>query len=266
MAETVQVRCCFTFPTCACSFVTPADDGIQKSLPPADTPPTSPVDLDYHKSAYRRVTIDDNGVHDFDLGRRQSSPAPKKLQKFSRRSGHRSISSMTEVQHERHPSDGSDSASIRQRISSFFPGGNNLHKSNSGRSQTSVEVQDDPLPDTKKELEIRLNYHLSELDMLKKTIQTANDMIRQQQERFQILQARSTLDMKHAMQKQERMIGIAKTNRDSYVEFVAFHRRQLERIKYKRIEIETDAGLEPTLPAVYRSLMGDEEWGRLFVP
>jgi len=174
---------------------------------------------------------------------------------------------MTEINHNRQQSsDGSDSASIRKRLSSFLPSGNTLHKSNSGKSQTSVEVQEDPLPDTKKELEIRLNYHLSELDLLKRTIQAANDVIRQQRERFEILQTRSTADMKYAMLKQEQMIGIARKNRDSYVDFVAFHRRQLERIKYRRIEIETDAGLQPTLPEVYKQMWGDEEWGRLFVP
>ncbi|KAK5095188.1 hypothetical protein LTR70_003654 [Exophiala xenobiotica] len=246
-------------------------DKAQKHMSPADTPPTSPTDFDYPKPIQRRVHIDDNGVHDFDFGRRQSSPAPKKLQKFSRRSvggnGQRSISSMTEINHNRQQSsDGSDSASIRKRLSSFLPSGNTLHKSNSGKSQTSVEVQEDPLPDTKKELEIRLNYHLSELDLLKRTIQAANDVIRQQRERFEILQTRSTADMKYAMLKQEQMIGIARKNRDSYVDFVAFHRRQLERIKYRRIEIETDAGLQPTLPEVYKQMWGDEEWGRLFVP
>jgi len=151
-------------------------------------------------------------------------------------------------------------------LSSFLPGGPAIHKSNSGKSQTSIEIQDDPLPDTKKELEIRLNYHLSELDLLKRTIQAANDVIRQHQERFVILQTRSTEDMKFAMQKQERMIVITKKNRNSYVEFVAFHRRQLERIKHKRIEIEVDAGLEPTLPEVYKQIWGEEEWGRLFAP
>lgn len=170
---------------------------------------------------------------------------------------------MTEI-HQRQSSADSDTTSIRKRLSSFLPGGNSLRKSNSGRSQTSVEVQEDPLPDTKNELEIRLNYHLSELDMLKKTVQAANDVARTHEERFQILQTRSMADMKHAMRKQERMIDVAKNNRDAYVEFVAFHRRQLERIKYKRIEIETDAGLKPTLPEVYRSLWGDEEWARLF--
>jgi len=174
---------------------------------------------------------------------------------------------MTEITHHRQrSSDGSDSASIRKRLSSFLPSGNSLHKSNSGKSQTSVEVQDDPLPDTKKELEIRLNYHLSELDLLKKTIQAANDVIRQQRERFEILQTRSMPDMKYAMQKQEQMIGTARKNRDSYVDFVAFHRRQIDRIKYRRIEVEKEAGLQPTLPEVYTQMWGDEEWERLFMP
>jgi len=60
------------------------------------------------------------------------------------------------------------------------------------------------------------------------------------------------------------MVGTARKNRDSYYQFVSFHRRQLERIKRKRIEIETEAGLKPTLPQVYEQMWGDEEWRKLF--
>lgn len=172
---------------------------------------------------------------------------------------------MTDIP-QRTPSDGSD-ASIRKRFSSFLTGdgqGDKLHKTNSGKSTNSVDIPEDPVPDTKKELEVRLNYHLSELDMLKKTIGAANDVIQQQFDRYQILQGRSNTDMRYAMRKQEQMVEQARTNRDSYVSFVAYHRRQLERIKKKRITIELAAGLEPTLPEVYNSLWGDEEWGQLF--
>ena len=208
-----------------------------------------------------RIHIDDRGVHDFDLRKEQGGP--KKLKKFSRRS-QPSISSIEEMR--RTPSDGSDTASIRKRLSLLMPGKNELQKTISTRSAgSSVEIRDDPLPDTKKELEIRLNYHLSELDMLKKTINAANDVIRQHCDRYQILQTRSTTDMTRAMQVQEDLITQARRNRDSWVDFVSFHRRQLERIKHKRIEIETEAGLEPSLPQVYKQMWGDEDWGRLFM-
>lgn len=172
---------------------------------------------------------------------------------------------MNEIQ--RTPSDGSDHSSIRKRFSSLLSGKSELHRPGTAHSRaSSVEIQEDPLPDTKKELEIRLNYHLSELDLLKKTISTANDIIREHQDRYQILLARCNSDMSCAMQVQAELVVQARKNRDTWVDFVSFHRRQLERIKHKRIEIEKEAGLEPTLPQVYKQLWGDEEWGRLFVP
>lgn len=247
----------------------------------ADTPPESPVEPDnlvatstYVKPApNRRIHIDDNGVHDFDFKRQ--SEGPKKLRKFSRRSHTKdnSISSMSELP-QRTPSDGSETASIRKRFSSLITGADKIQKTTSripqGSNEVSSPVQvpysnfEDPLPDTKKELEIRLNYHLSELDLLKKTIQTANDVIHQHSERYIIFKTRAMDDMKVASKIQKQMVEQARSNRDSYVHFVAFHRRQLERIKHKRIEIEESAGLEPSLPEVYQQLWGDEDWNKLF--
>lgn len=223
----------------------------------------------------RRIHIDDSGVHDFDFKRQ--SEGPKKLRKFSRRSHTKenSISSMSELP-QRIPSDGSETASIRKRFSSLITGADKLQKTTSRTSQGSNEVSspvslpaphpvfEDPLPDTKKELEIRLNYHLSELDLLKKTIQTANDVIHQHSERYIIFKTRAMSDMKVASKIQKQMVEQARSNRDSYVHFVSFHRRQLERIKHKRIEIEECAGLEPSLPEVYQQLWGDEDWNKLF--
>lgn len=126
-------------------------------------------------------------------------------------------------------------------------------------------MQEDPLPDTKKELEVRLNHHLSELDMLKKTVGMANDVIQQHHGRHQILLTRCSNDMNRAMQVQAELVVQARKNRDAWADFVSFHRAQLERIKQKRIEIEKDSGLEPTLPQVYEQIWGDEEWNRLFM-
>ncbi|KAK5106461.1 hypothetical protein LTS08_000580 [Lithohypha guttulata] len=236
----------------------------------ADTPPASPTSPTEYDQALAnrqpRIQIDENGVHDFDLRRRQSEAAgSKKLRKFSRQSQPNSISSMTDI--ERIPSNGSDTSSLRKRFSALLPGGKSeVQKANSIRStRTSLEVQEDPLPETKKELEIRLNHHLSELDILKKTINSANDVIRQHYDRYEIMQTRGLTDMTRAMQMQEDLIHQARKNRDSWVEFVSFHRRQIVRIKHKRIEIELDAGLEPTLPQVYKQLWGDDEWSRLFM-
>lgn len=162
-------------------------------------------------------------------------------------------------------SDGSDTGSIRKRISSFIVGKPDLQKANSTRStNSSIEIVEDPLPDTKKELEIRLNYHLAELDMLKKTIAAANDTIREHADRYQILQGRATSDMRCAMQVQEDLIAQARTNRDAWSVFVTFHRRQLERIKFRRFQIEEQAGVTATLPQVYETLWGDDDWARLF--
>lgn len=250
-----------------------ADNLPQLHMSLADTPPESPVDPYLHVTTSqliygkptpnRRIHIDDNGVHDFDFKR--NSEGPKKLKKFSRRShpSQRSVSSMSDIP-QRTPSDGSETASIRKRFSSLISGTDKVQKTNSRTSQGPVEVLEDPLPDTKQELEIRLNYHLSELDILKQTIRTANDVIRQQNERYIIFQTRAMSDMAVALQKQEQMVEQARLNRDSYVHFVSFHRRQLERIKHKRVEIEESAGLRPTLPEVYQQLWGDEEWARLF--
>lgn len=217
----------------------------------------------------RRIYIDNNGVHDFDFKRQ--SEGSKKLKKFSRRSNthQRNLSSMSDIP-QRTPSDGSETASIRKRFSSLITGADKLQRTASRVSQGSVESPtpapafEDPLPDTKKELEIRLNYHLSELDLLKKTIETANDVIHQHSERYIIFKTRAMNDMKVTAKVQKQMVEQARCNRDSYVQFVSFHRRQLERIKHKRIEIEESAGLEPTLPEVYTQLWGDEEWNKLF--
>jgi len=241
---------------------------LQTNLQPTDTPPVTPTSPVTHTGTdlvkrNTRIHINEQGIHDFDFKNRQDGP--KKLRKSNRRSDQLSISSMTDVP-QRTPSDGSD-GSIRKRFSSIFIGsgqGDKLHKTDSGRSTNSVDIPEDPLPDTKKELEVRLNYHLAELDMLKKTIGAANDVIRQHFERYQILQGRSNAGMRYAMMKQEQMVEQARTNRDSYVSFVSYHRRQLEMIKRKRIDIEVSAGLEPTLPEVYKSMWGDDEWGQLF--
>lgn len=165
---------------------------------------------------------------------------------------------------QRASSNGSETASIRKRFSSFISGSDKNEKTPNNTTQEVLEVRDDPLPETKQELEIRLNYHLAELDILKKTINSANDVIIQHRERYDIFQTRAMSDMVVASQKQIQMIEQCKANRDTYVNFVSFHRRQLERIKRKRIEIEESAGLTPTLPEVYKELWGDAEWGRLF--
>lgn len=163
-------------------------------------------------------------------------------------------------------SDGSDTGSIRKRLSSLIVGKPDPQKANSNRSTTSsIDIPEDSLPDTKKELEIRLNYHLAELDMLRKTIAAANDTIRQHADRYLILQTRSTNDMRCAMQVQEDLIAQARNNRDSWLSFVTFHRRQLERIKFRRFQIEEQVGVKATLPQVYETLWGDDDWARLFM-
>ena len=170
----------------------------------------------------------------------------------------------------RTPSDGSD-GSIRKRISSLITG--NINKPDVPKPiQTpsitiapSLEIEEDPLPDTKQELEARLNFHLAELDQLKRTITAATDTIREHAGRYEILQARTSSSMRHCMHMQEAMVVQAKANRDSWCQFVRFHRRQIERIKNRRIEIEMNAGLEPTLPQVYKQMWTDDDWARLFL-
>lgn len=244
-----------------------------------DTPPDSPLSPANQSFSRHRIHIDDKGVHDFDSKRdfdfrRPTSSHGNKLRKFSRQSQPSSISSTRDMAidlPQRTPSDGSDTASLRKRFSALLPGNRSsqeLQKSNSISSRSahsSIDFTEDPLPDTKKELEVRLNYHLSELDILKKTINAANDVIRQHSDRYEILQTRGLTDMRLSMQTQELLIHQARKNRDSWADFVSFHRRQLERIKHKRIEIEREAGLEPTLPQVYKQMWGDEEWQRLFL-
>lgn len=269
MAEDRQVSKCLTWhKPFVCLLVFHADDLLQLHMSSAETPPGSPVTIDHptngKPASNRRIHVDENGVHDFDFRRKQEGP--KKLRKFSRHStpNSHSIGSMSDTP-QRTPSDGSETASIRKRLSSLITSNDKIPKTTSKTPQGTTEVHDDPLPDTKQELEIRLNYHLSELDILKKTIHSANDVIRKHSDRYVIFQTRAMPDMSVATQKQEQMIAQARVNRDTYVHFVSFHRRQLERIKRKRVEIEESAGLEPTLPEVYKQLWGDEEWGRLFV-
>lgn len=238
----------------------------------AGTPPESPADFqpvtnsqsaNGKPTSNPRIHIDENGVHDFDFKRK--SEAPKKLRKLNRRSNPNSLSigSMSDLP-QRTPSNGSETASIRKRLSSLITGTDKAPKTPTRTSSAATEVHDDPLPDTKQELEIRLNYHLSELDVLKRTIHSANEAIREQHDRHVIFQTRAMNNMAIASEKQEQMIEQSRANRDSYAYFVAFHRRQLERIKHKRVAIEESAGLLPTLPEVYTQLWGDEDWGRLF--
>lgn len=242
-------------------------------MSPADTPPSSPVASTLPVTIKQsdktrplsnpRIHIDADGVHDFDS--RRQSDEPKRLRKLSRRSTPSSLSigAMSEPP-PRNLTDGVETASMRKRLSSLISGADKIQKTPTKGPQEIAEVSDDPLPGTKQELEIRLNYHLSELDILKKTINSANDVIRQHDERYIIFQTRAMRDMEVATKKQEEMIEQARMNRDSFVHFVAFHRKQLERIKHKRIQIEETAGLRPTLPEVYKQMWGDEEWARLF--
>lgn len=214
-----------------------------------------------------RIQIDDNGVHDFDLRKRGEDSGRRRLKKLSRQSTphQRSFSSLSDM-HDRSPSLDSETGSIKKRLSALLSNNKDtLQKSNSGRSTTSIpEPEDDPLPDTKKELEVRLNHHLVELDMLKKTLRAANDVICQHQERYEILAGRQEGDMQNFMKHQKRMVTQARDNRDAYACFVQFHLRQIARIKIKRIEIEVDAGLEPTLPQVYQAMWTEDDWKLMF--
>lgn len=123
----------------------------------------------------------------------------------------------------------------------------------------------DELPDTRPELEIRLNYHLAELDRLKRLIRQMNDNIRDQNPRYQCFLTTHAREMDLSVIRLGELLQFSRDTRNSYGSFVAYHRREIERISEKRVALDIADGIEPRLPEIYSRLANDFEWMSLFL-
>lgn len=121
------------------------------------------------------------------------------------------------------------------------------------------------MPDDKKELESRLNYHLAELDELKRVIRLHNEIIRTADSRMKMIQSRNLVNQSCSIKKLVEAVDTAIHNRDTYATYVEYHRDQLERIKQKRLVLDREAGVEsPTIPEVFHRIWQFDDWAALF--
>lgn len=126
-------------------------------------------------------------------------------------------------------------------------------------------LEDDPLSDDKKELESRLNYHLAELDELKRVVRSHNEIIKTADSRLKMIQSRNVVNQSISIKKLIETVETAIDNRDAYAKFVNYHRDQLDRIKQKRLVLDKEAGVEsPTAPEVFDRIWQYDDWAVLF--
>ena len=136
-----------------------------------------------------------------------------------------------------------------------------------GKAAIKDENPKDPLPTTKSGLEIRLNYHLSELDRLKRQVKTCNAMIEEDFNRLHDIQTRLEAregKMDDAIRMLIEGFETSVRNRDRWGRFVDYHRAEIERIGVRNLEIRRMAGEESPASVVGQIGTNDGEWVRLF--
>ena len=125
----------------------------------------------------------------------------------------------------------------------------------------------DPMPNTKAGLEARLNYHLSELDRLRKQVKTYNSIIEEDFNRLHDIQTRPEAQQ-GTMEESTRMLieGFERSvsDRDNLGRFIDYHRGEIERIGVKNLEIRRAAGEDSPVSVVGQLGGSDKEWMKFF--
>lgn len=138
-------------------------------------------------------------------------------------------------------------------------------RSDSKKSDSSVERQEplDNLPDTRVGLEARLNYHLSELDHIRRSVVARNQEIRDFSSRA-AYQHRLRSDVPASIRKLDEAINTLRVQRNGFLPFVEYHQNEVRRITQRRKELDDSQGLECIVLQMYTGFLREAEWLQLF--
>lgn len=213
--------------------------------------------------------FDGTSIVDFDLGQRSSctgtpilTPLLTKLRRSnnsSTDSGHTSSSMSPKWEELR--SNGSI-GSLRGIVSSFRKvSPSTSQKSNALENQLQLE---DELPDTREGLEARLNYHLSELDLLRKLVKERNREIEQTSSRLHTHQQLREDVERCSLEKLEELRDNIRQQRNGFARFVDYHRGEIRRISQRREDLDISQGIRPATREMYKAFEKEAEWVQLF--
>jgi hypothetical protein len=122
----------------------------------------------------------------------------------------------------------------------------------------------DELPFDKVGLDARLNYHLAELDRLRKLVMTRNEDIRELSFHAHTTENRHREGMPRAVSKAFELVEEVRQSRNNMIRYVDFQQRQIRRIARRREEIDIRAGQQPATSQMYKDLEKEAEWMELF--
>lgn len=213
--------------------------------------------------------FDGTSIVDFDLGQRSSctgtpilTPLLTKLRRSnnsSTDSGHTSSSMSPKWEELR--SNGSI-GSLRGIVSSFRKASpSTSQKGNALENQLQLE---DELPDTREGLEARLNYHLSELDLLRKLVKERNREIEQTSSRLHTHQRLREDVERCSLEKLEELRDNIRQQRNGFARFVDYHRGEIRRISQRREDLDISQGIRPATREMYKAFEKEAEWVKLF--
>ncbi|KIV95182.1 hypothetical protein PV10_02863 [Exophiala mesophila] len=133
------------------------------------------------------------------------------------------------------------------------------------QEQPQAEPELDQLPDSREGLEGRLNYHLSELDRLRRMVAKTNEHMKEAMYRLDV-QEHLKDKIPYAYRTLYDLAVSLRMQRDSYKPFVAFHRGEIIRIARAREELDQRQGIEvrESTRAMYKKLDRGPEWAALF--
>ena len=142
------------------------------------------------------------------------------------------------------------------------------------------------LPDDRRKLDALMNYHLGELDRLRKFVVRLNDDKEQHEVRLASAKHRADgesppmsftpqaakssrpaadLGMMASVVYAAELVRDVTKMRDSYLRYVVFHKEELERIGKKVVELKKRSGEKETIPEVVTNMLNRwYEWEILF--
>lgn len=142
-----------------------------------------------------------------------------------------------------------------------------LRKVSTSNSQKSDASPNQPLldelPHSREGLEARLNYHLGELDRVRKLVLQRNEEIKETSYRLHTHQ-RLREEVPQALKKLKELLDSVRQQRNSYAHFVDYHRGEIRRIGKRREELDLSQGIQPATREMYKAFEREEEWVQLF--
>ena len=223
--------------------------------PPAET--EDPDDFDFDWEGRRANSLKSNNTRN-KLRRRKNRSFDSGTSDHSNMSSKEGGSGTGEPER-----NNSMTSSLKSMVSSL----KKVKTSNSQNSETSqVSPLDDlsDLPGTREGLEGRLNYHLSELDRLRKYVRARNEEMKEEWNRLTSQEHRLEREMPGPYKKGHEMVSKIREARDNFAPFVGYHQNEIRRIARKRKELDESQGLPSTVQEMYKGFERTEEWLQLF--